>query len=171
MTQRIAYVGLGSNTGNKIANCVHALRELSSSDIAVQRVSSLNKTEPVGYVDQDWFVNAVAEVCTEVSARSLLKRLTMIEKKLGRRPGVRWGPRVIDLDILLCGNDVVDDEDLVIPHPRLHERRFVLVPLAELAPELVHPVLNKTINEVLSALGSHHYVERYMSVRLESLRE
>lgn len=150
---------------------MRALKQLSSADIAIRRVSSLYKTEPVGYVNQDWFVNGVAEVWAELSAHSLLERLQMIEKTIGREPGVKWGPRVIDLDILLCGGDVVEDEDLVIPHPRLHERRFVLVPLAELMPELVHPVLNRTISELLAAVGSDDYVERCASVSLESIRE
>jgi len=171
LTQRIAYVGLGSNIGNKIAHCVRAVRELSSVDISIQRVSSLYKTEPVGYADQDWFVNAVAEVCLEVSAHGLLKRLRAIEKTMGRASGLRWGPRVIDLDILLCGDDVVDEEDLVIPHPRLQERRFVLVPLAELVPELVHPVLNKTISDLLADVGSDHYVERCGSIPMDDVRE
>ena len=167
MVQQIAYVGLGSNVGNKIANCARALTELSSPDISIQRVSSLYKTDPVGYVDQERFVNGVVEVCTELSIRSLLERVKIIEKNMGRKTGVRWGPRVIDLDILLYGSEVCESEDLVIPHPRLHERRFVLVPLVELVPEFMHPGLNKTMRELLAAVGNNQYVERCSVTPLE----
>jgi 2-amino-4-hydroxy-6-hydroxymethyldihydropteridine diphosphokinase len=112
---------------------------VAGGDIVLRRLSSLYVTKPWGRTDQGDFVNAVAEVETHLGPRELLSRVKAIEDRLGRRPGPRWGPREIDIDILLYGNEVVKEDDLVIPHPCLCERAFVLVPLAELAPDLVHP--------------------------------
>ena len=136
-----AYVGLGANLGDREANLRGALELLAGeADIQVVGVSSFRETDPVGDVDQPRFLNAAAAVVTELSPRELLDRLLAIERTLGRtRDGPRYGPRSIDLDLLLHGGGVLDEPGLVLPHPRLHERRFVLEPLAELDPALVVP--------------------------------
>jgi 2-amino-4-hydroxy-6-hydroxymethyldihydropteridine diphosphokinase len=131
----IAYVGLGSNLGDREATVRHAA-EL----IGARRLSRLHETEPWGLVDQPRFVNAVAEIETSLDARGLLHELLDVERTLGReRIGPRWGPRTIDLDLLLFGDEVLDEPGLVIPHPHLHERLFVLEPLADLDPLLEIP--------------------------------
>jgi 2-amino-4-hydroxy-6-hydroxymethyldihydropteridine diphosphokinase len=151
------YIGLGSNVGDKAANLREALRLLTgarSSGGVLLAVSSLYRTEPVGYVDQDWFLNAAMHIETRLSPRELLIRLIEIERELGRVRTVRNGPRTIDLDILLWENLVVNEADLVIPHPRLHERLFVLEPLAEIAPDVRHPVTGLTIEECRAGLAA-----------------
>ena len=130
-----AYVGLGANLGGREAT-IRRAAEL----IGATRLSALIETEPWGYADQPRFLNAVAELETDESPRALLERLLEVERALGRtREGPRYGPRVIDLDLLLYGDEVVDEPGLTVPHPHLHERRFALEPLAELAPELEIP--------------------------------
>lgn len=132
-----AYVGLGTNLGDKMENLRVALALLAAaSAVRVLRVADVYRTAPWGYADQDWFLNTVAELETMLAARHLLEVLLDIEGRMGRRRGVRWGPRIIDLDLLLYGDRVVREPDLVVPHPRMHERAFVLVPLAELEPSL-----------------------------------
>ena len=131
----LAYVGLGANLGDREATVRRALELLGAA-----RVSTLIETEPWGFADQPRFLNAVAELETAESPRVLLDRLLEIERELGRtREGPRYGPRTIDLDLLLYGDLELDEPGLTVPHPRLHERLFVLEPLAELAPELVVP--------------------------------
>lgn len=150
MKQEVTYLGLGSNIGDKVAQCLRALEEISASDHNhLHAISSLYKTEPIGYQDQDWFINCVAEVSTTLQPRPFHTFLQGIEKHMGREKTIPMGPRIIDLDILFYGNEVVDEADLIIPHPRLHERGFVLVPLAELSPDLLHPVLKKTVRDLL----------------------
>lgn len=153
----IAYIGLGSNKGDKRANCQKALDLLSSAG-RVLAVSSFYCTEPVGYRDQEMFINAAAAVETELTPGALLTECLRIEERLGRIRELRWGPRTLDLDILLYGDRVVDGPDLTIPHPRLALRRFALVPLAEIAPEAVHPVLKKTVKDLLHELKDPHGV-------------
>jgi 2-amino-4-hydroxy-6-hydroxymethyldihydropteridine diphosphokinase len=133
------FVGLGSNLGDRERNLREAVERLRK--IGVVRLSTLRDTDPVGVADQPNFLNAVAELSSELPARELLDRLLEIERELGRdraKEG-RWGPRTIDLDLLLYGDEVIDEPGLTLPHPRLAERRFVLEPLHELAPELVLP--------------------------------
>ncbi len=145
------YLALGANLGKRDANLRSALA-LFSPEIKIRRVSPVYETEPWGYHDQPAFLNQVCEAETELSARDLLDYLKQIEARLGRQATFRNGPRLIDLDVLFYDDQVIDTGELVIPHPRLHERAFVMVPLADLAPELVHPVLNRTIAGLLQAV-------------------
>jgi 2-amino-4-hydroxy-6-hydroxymethyldihydropteridine diphosphokinase len=148
-----AFVGLGSNLGEREAMIRAALEELSHlPDSTLERASSLYDTEPVGETEQPNFLNAVAELETELSARQLLWNLLLIEKRLGRVRTRRWGPRSIDLDLLLYGDEVLDEPDLRVPHPELLHRSFVLVPLVELDPLVVHPVTGETLLAHLSRL-------------------
>jgi 2-amino-4-hydroxy-6-hydroxymethyldihydropteridine diphosphokinase len=143
------FLSLGSNLGDRLDNIRAALEQLRASGIEVCRVSSFYKTEPVGFGPQAWFVNCVAEVRTELMPLRLLKTLKAVERGVGRRSGVSKGPRLIDIDILLYENLVVRSSALTIPHPRLGERRFVLIPLRELAPLVRHPAVNRTALEML----------------------
>jgi 2-amino-4-hydroxy-6-hydroxymethyldihydropteridine diphosphokinase len=131
----LAYVGLGANLGDREGTIRAAVADLPG----VVAVSTLRETDPVGITDQPRFLNGVAVLETELAPRELLDVLLAVERRLGRERGRRWGPRTIDLDLLLYGDEVIDETGLTIPHPRLHERRFVLEPLADLAPELVVP--------------------------------
>jgi 2-amino-4-hydroxy-6-hydroxymethyldihydropteridine diphosphokinase len=136
-----AYVGLGSNMGDRERMLWSALHMLTfNPEVEVVAVSSIRETDPVGFGDQPRFLNAVAAIDTELEPRALLDLLLSIERELGRtREGPRFGPRTIDLDLLLYGEETVDEPGLAVPHPRLHERRFVLEPLAELDPGLTVP--------------------------------
>lgn len=143
MSQRI-FIGLGTNLGERFENLARA-RSLMEEKVRLNAVSSVYETKPWGYLEQPDFLNQVVEGETDLTPTRLLNLLKRIEKKMGREKNFRNGPRLIDLDILLYGNRVVHTTRLNIPHPELVERAFVLVPLAELAPELVHPVLKRTI--------------------------
>ncbi|MBI4492715.1 MAG: 2-amino-4-hydroxy-6-hydroxymethyldihydropteridine diphosphokinase [Chloroflexi bacterium] len=135
-----AYLGLGSNLGDRAANLAAAVERLvATPGLRVLRCSSLYETEPVGYLDQPWFLNAVVEVETSLEPAALLQRARAIEAELGRQPGPRWGPRPIDVDILLYGQRTVLTPALQVPHPELWNRLFVLLPLAELQPQLTTP--------------------------------
>jgi 2-amino-4-hydroxy-6-hydroxymethyldihydropteridine diphosphokinase len=138
---QLAYIGVGANLGDREATMRAALAALGATPgVRVVAVSSFRETEPVGYLDQPRFLNAAAAVETELDARGLLDALLAVEQSLGRtREGTRFGPRTIDLDLLLFGDEQVDEPGLTVPHPRLHERAFVLEPLAELDPALVVP--------------------------------
>jgi 2-amino-4-hydroxy-6-hydroxymethyldihydropteridine diphosphokinase len=137
----LVYIGLGSNLGERESTIRRALELLAAEgDIEVEAVSSLRETDPVGYEDQPPFLNGAAALRTDVSAPALLQRLQGVERQLGRdRSGPRFGPRTIDLDLLLYGGDMIDEPGLVVPHPRLAERRFVLEPLSELDESLEVP--------------------------------
>jgi len=153
---RRAYIGLGSNLGDRAGAIARALLALgATSGVRLISVSRLVETEAVGGPPgQPSYLNAVAAIDTEVEARPLLVRLKEIERDLGREPGgVRWGPRRIDLDLLVLGEQIVREPDLEVPHPRIAERRFVLEPLAELDPALTIPGLGKTVAELRNALA------------------
>lgn len=156
----ISLLGIGSNMGNPAANCAVADRCLSKIDgVTVLRRSSLYRTQPVGVEGQGWFVNGVIEVRTALGPRSLMDALMGVEERMGRVRNGRWGPRIIDIDILLYGQAVIDEEGLVIPHPRLHERRFVLVPLDEIAPYAIHPAFGVSVRGLLDRLQDTSAVE------------
>jgi 2-amino-4-hydroxy-6-hydroxymethyldihydropteridine diphosphokinase len=141
MAATVAYVAIGSNLGDREGTIARALELLDEPPaLRVAGVATLRETEPVGVLDQPPFLNTAARVDTTLGARELLERLLAVERSLGRvRTGERWGPRTLDLDLLLYGDAVLDEPGLTVPHPRLHERRFALEPLHELAPDLVVP--------------------------------
>jgi 2-amino-4-hydroxy-6-hydroxymethyldihydropteridine diphosphokinase len=138
--QSTAFVGIGSNLGDREANLARAIELLSAEDgIDVVAVSQIRETEPVGPIEQGPFLNGVVQVETSLRPGELLERLLAVESRLGRVRAERWGARTIDLDLLLYGNETIDEPGLSVPHPRLHERRFVLEPLADLDPGLEIP--------------------------------
>jgi 2-amino-4-hydroxy-6-hydroxymethyldihydropteridine diphosphokinase len=144
------YLALGSNIGEREKNLREALRRLEHAAIQVLKTSSVYETEPVDYLDQAWFLNAVLEAQTDLSPTALLRALRKIESGMGSKKAFAKGPRLIDLDILLYDDATIDTPDLQIPHPRMLQRNFVLVPLAEIAPGLRHPSWPATAAEVLS---------------------
>jgi 2-amino-4-hydroxy-6-hydroxymethyldihydropteridine diphosphokinase len=143
---KIVYLSLGSNIGDREANLRAAIERLGPV-----RESPIYETEPVDYLQQRWFLNMVVELQTDLFPRQLLTRIQKIERELGRVRGIPKGPRTLDIDILLYGSAVVKTDTLEIPHPRMTERRFVLAPLADIAPELRHPVTRQTVREMLAA--------------------
>ena len=148
------HLGIGSNLGDRRANTAEAIEKVSAlPGTRVVRASSLYESEPLGNA-KTWFVNSVIEVETELGPEALLEKLKAIEEAMGRKrvKGKRWGSRIIDLDILLFDQDVVDKRTLKIPHPEMHKRRFVLLPLAELAPQVVHPQLGQTVSTMLATV-------------------
>jgi 2-amino-4-hydroxy-6-hydroxymethyldihydropteridine diphosphokinase len=148
---KLIYLSLGSNLGDREANLASAIEALANTGVSVLSRSSFYETEPVDFLAQPWFLNCVVAAETALPPRDLLDALQSIERKLCSRKLVPRGPRLIDLDILFYGAEVIHEAGIEIPHPRLAERRFVLVPLAEIAPELRHPVVGATAPELLAA--------------------
>jgi 2-amino-4-hydroxy-6-hydroxymethyldihydropteridine diphosphokinase len=161
------YIGLGSNLGDRAGNLLLAVRGLMDAGLKVVRLSSVYETEPVDVREQPTFLNMVAEVERSklFSPEQVLARLLRIEYALGRRREVQRGPRTIDLDLLLDGDEQRATAFLTLPHPRLHQRRFVLAPLAELAPDLLHPTLHQTINKLLAETQDRTEVRRWRAER------
>ncbi len=149
---KTAYLSLGSNLGDRRAHLREAIKRLATQEIRVLRESSIYETEPRDLREQPWFLNQILEVETDLLPRQLLVSTQKIEREMGRRRGIAKGPRVIDIDVVLFANSVVHAAELEIPHPRMQQRRFVLEPLAELAPELRHPVSGQTIRALLEAV-------------------
>jgi 2-amino-4-hydroxy-6-hydroxymethyldihydropteridine diphosphokinase len=155
----LAYLSLGSNIGDRAANLRTAIAHLSDPR-PPKAISSFYETQPVDVPDQPWFLNGVVAIETRKSPRELLKFVLSIEEQMGRLRVRDKGPRKIDIDVLLFGNRIVDEPGLKIPHPAMHLRRFVLEPLAEIAPEACHPLLRKTARELLSELPTKPVVRR-----------
>ncbi len=155
----LVYLSLGSNVGDRKAQLRDALASLGAAGKIVA-VSSFYETEPVDFTRQPWFLNCAVALETRQTPRQLMASILGIEEKMGRRRVQKKGPRTIDIDILLFGETILDSPELTIPHPAMHQRRFVLEPLAELAPEVVHPVFQKTIRELLNALPTGQTVRR-----------
>ncbi len=150
------YLSLGSNVGEREQNLEKAITLLEEAGVHLLRRSHTYETEPQDVHDQPWFLNLVLEAETELFPKQLLARAQKIERELGRKRLRPKGPRTIDIDILLFGDAVIETDALTVPHPRMCERRFVLEPLAELAPELRHPVTRQTVRDMLAATGSQH---------------
>lgn len=156
----ISFVGIGSNLDSPVARCLEATEHIAAlGGCKVLRRSSLYRTEPVGFPDQEWFINAVIEIRTALTAKMLMQELQGIENRMGRHKTVRWGPRIIDLDILLYGQEVFQGDDLIIPHPELHKRRFVLTPLNEIASCVIHPAFGVSVAGLLDRLEDAGIVE------------
>jgi 2-amino-4-hydroxy-6-hydroxymethyldihydropteridine diphosphokinase len=157
--KQVAYLSLGSNLGNREQNLRGAIRQASALGRLVA-VSSSYQTEPVEFTDQPWFLNCVIALETATQPAQMMAELLRIEHEMGRQRVLKKGPRSIDIDILLFGDDVVNTPELTIPHPAMARRRFVLEPLAEIAPELRHPVAGKTVRELLAELPPGQTVKR-----------
>ncbi len=147
------YIGLGSNIGDRIGYIQQAVKMLGFYDaIKVVETSSFYETEPYGIKEQEWFINAVAKISTTLTPVEVLRICQQIEEKLGRKREIKWGPRVIDLDILAYGDKIIADDILTIPHPATYDRACCIVPLLEISEDFIHPVLQKNMDEIYQNL-------------------
>lgn len=170
--RQIVYIGIGSNIGDKLNHCEKAISEiLKINGHKLLAKSSFFKTQPIGFPSQDWFVNGIIKIETDLEPLELLQALKLIESQMGRKETFRWGPRIIDLDILFFGNIEISTEELQIPHPLLQDRQFVLTPLAEIDPDFIHPVLKKSVRELLENLKEEQGVEKIKSNPSPSMKE
>ena len=156
---KTVYLSLGSNLGDRAANLRLALEKLGDLG-TVQGVSAFYETEPIELTAQPWFLNCAAKLDTEKMPRQLISGILNLEQEMGRQRKQKNGPRIIDIDILLFGTSVIDTHSLTVPHPRLHERRFVLEPLTEIAPDVRHPIFKRTVRELRDALPPGQTVRR-----------
>jgi 2-amino-4-hydroxy-6-hydroxymethyldihydropteridine diphosphokinase len=161
---KIIYLSLGSNLADRVQNLNTAVERLGALGKVVA-ISSLYETEPVGYADQPWFLNCAVKLSTEKMPKQLLSRILDLEQKMGRRRIQKNGPRIIDIDILLFGHSIVNTQTLVVPHPEMHNRRFVLEPLAEIAPDERHPILKRTIRELRDGLAPGPAVRKFAALQ------
>ena len=163
----IAYIGIGSNEGDRLANIKNAISMISNlDDCIVKKVSSIYETLPFGKIDQQNFYNAVIKIRTEISVKDLFIALKEIENKIGRIQREKWGPREIDLDILLYNDLIISDEIITLPHKGLIYRDFVLVPLIEIEQEIMHPVFNKKLSEFIDLLESRNIINKFSESQL-----
>jgi 2-amino-4-hydroxy-6-hydroxymethyldihydropteridine diphosphokinase len=162
----IAYIGIGSNQGDPLTNCTGAIEHIcASGHNRLLEQSSFYHTEPWGYRDQDYFINLAIKIETSLSPFDLLSFLQGIERKLAKKQDIPWGPRTIDLDILFYNNDIVESSHLTIPHSFVCQRGFVLYPLEEIAPRLMHPLYNQTISQLLDSLVDDKQVSKLAKER------
>jgi 2-amino-4-hydroxy-6-hydroxymethyldihydropteridine diphosphokinase len=156
----ICYIGIGSNLGDALKNCRHAVESLAlAKGVEITSVSPFYKTEPVGIENQNLFINAVVEIRTVLSACKLFQALQNIEKDMGRERRVKGGPRIIDLDLLFYGQEVIQKADLIVPHPEIHRRRFVLEPICEIASCFIHPDFGISMRGLKDRLNDNKIVE------------
>ncbi len=153
---KTVYIGIGSNLGDPYENCIKAVEIIREQPFCeIKALSPFYRTQPVGIEGDNWFINVVLSVNTSLSPAELIDMLLEIEKQMGRtRSEIRWESRIIDLDVLLIGNEIINDKNLTVPHPRMHTRRFVMAPMTDIAPDLVHPVQGKSMAEILSEIPS-----------------
>ena len=165
MPHTIAYIGIGSNLGTPGKNCIEAIEKISNTkNIKIISRSSFYQTEPIGEVQQDWFVNSAIKIKTNLSPTHLLSALLNIESAMGRTREEKWGPRLIDLDLLFYGNLILGKKGLTLPHPEIQKRKFVLIPMSEIAENLVHPTLKKTIKTLLQESSDGTVVKKLKSL-------
>ena len=156
-----AYIGIGSNLGIPEENCTKAIEKISSTkDIKIISKSSFYQTAPIGNIEQDWFINSAIKIDTQLTPRELLSALLSIESEMGRIRKEKWGPRLIDLDLLFYDNLILNQEGITLPHPEIQKRKFVLVPLNEIAENLTHPIQKKTIKTLLQELSDGAEVKK-----------
>ena len=156
-----AYIGIGSNLGTSGKNCVEAIEKISTNDhIKIISKSSFYKTVPIGDIEQDWFINSVIRIDTKLNPKELLLTLLNIESEMGRIRKEKWGPRLIDLDLLFYDKLILNQEGITLPHPEIQKRNFVLVPLNEISENLTHPILKKTVKTLLQESSDDSEVKK-----------
>jgi len=155
--EHIVYISVGSNIGDKLDNCRSGIEALTRfGENLLEKVSGFYRTEPVDFKDQDWFVNAAVKITTRLDPLSLLKELQSIQLSAGRKKNsVRFGPRILDLDIIFFDDRIINTPDLIVPHPRMHKRRFVLQPICDIDPGIIHPMIKKNMQDLLDSLDNN----------------